>query len=150
MSKVQERKLHGLATVIELRAREKDKLLADLATKQALAERYRANLVRLEALCDSTGVSAANGGAQLSALSQNRGDYKQSVMHMAEIHRSELQLHEADMRVAQQALTLAVHRHEALAQVFVRQRESLRASRNAQEQKQQDEIATQSWLRGAP
>lgn len=149
MSTVLDRKLRGLASVVDLREREKDRLLAELATKQALAERYRNNLARLEDLCQSVGGARALTGAHLSALSQNRGEYKISVMQLATGHRSELQLHEADMRLTQQALVSAVHRHEAMAQILARQRESVRSALNTREQKSQDEIAIQSWLRAA-
>jgi flagellar export protein FliJ len=148
MSGPHNKKLASLASVVDLRERDKERLLADLATKRELAERYRKNLARLEQLCSGAGASAPLSGGQLSVMSQNRGDYKQAVMRMADGHRDELSLHEADMRVAQQALTRAVHKHEALDQVLSRRQETLQRSQARGEQKQQDELANQSWWRG--
>ncbi|KAF7599969.1 MAG: flagellar export protein FliJ [Candidatus Dactylopiibacterium carminicum] len=148
MNKVAERKLRGLSMATELREREKDERQAELAVKQATEARYRANLERLEALSESAGASARQGVGQLSVLSQNRGDYKQAVLQMAAEHRLELQLHQADMRLAQTALMQAMHRHEALEQTLERRRAGLQREENVREQKQQDELATQAWLRG--
>lgn len=147
MSGLDDRKIASLATVVELRERDKERLLTELATKRALAERFRNNLTRLEQLCTSAGASGGVNGAQLSVLSQNRGDYKQAVMRLADNHRDELHLHEAEMRRAQDALIQAVHRHEVLDQVLARRREDLQRNQSRCEQKQQDELANQSWWR---
>jgi flagellar export protein FliJ len=147
MSDPGHKQLAGFSTVVDLREREKERLQGELAAKHALAERYRKNVVRLEELCASAGPSGSLNGAQLSVMSQNRGDYKQAVMRMADDHRNELHLHEAAMRIAQQALTVAVHKHEALDQVLARRREGLQRSEARGEQKRQDELATQSWWR---
>lgn len=137
----------GLANVVDLRQREKERLIGELSGKRALADRYRHNLDRLQGLYESAGASGALTSAQLSVLSQNCGDYKQAVLHLAAGHRQELQQHEAEMNVTQQALTLAVHRHEALDQVLERKRQDSRRAQACGEQKRQDEVATQSWLR---
>lgn len=147
MSGTDDRKIASLAALVELRERDKQLLLAELVAKRELAERYRNNLARLERLCESAGASGSASGAQLSVLSQNRADYKQAVMRMAEGHRNELKLHESDMHLAQQTLTAAVHRHEALDQLLARQREDRQRSRSRNDQKRQDELASQSWLR---
>jgi flagellar export protein FliJ len=140
------RELKGLASVVDLRQREKERLLGALSGKRALAQRYRQNLERLQVLYESAG-AGGEPGVQLSVLAQNCGDYKQAVMRMVDSHRDELVLHEADMQVAQQALTLAVHKHEALDQVLERQRQTIRRGLATSEQKRQDEVATQTWLR---
>ncbi len=148
MSGPDDRKIAALAAVVELRERDKSRLMRELANQRALAERYRNNLARLEELCASAGASAATNGAQLSVMSQNRGDYKQAVMHMAASHRGDLQLQEAEVNAAQLALTRAVHRHEALDQVLCRRREDQQTGASRQDQKRQDELANQSWWRG--
>lgn len=140
-------RLRSLGTVVDLREREKDRLIGELSSKHALAARYRSNLERLQGLHDSAGTGGGRSSAQLSVLSQNCGDYKQAVLRMADGHRQELVLHEAELALAQRALTLAVHRHEALDQVLERQRQQLRRTQAHGEQKRQDEVATQSWLR---
>jgi len=143
------RELKGLASVVDLRQREKDRLVGEISGKRALAQRYRHNLERLQGLYESAG-AGGEPGAQLSVLAQNCGDYKQAVRRLVDSHRDELVLHEADMQVVQQALTLAVHKHAALDQVLERQRQELRRAQAYGEQKRQDDVATQSWLRRQP
>lgn len=136
----------SLEQLVGLREREVDRLTADMATKTALCERYRNNVERLEKLCQSAGPS----GAWSPALSLNCAQYKQSVMQLANAHREDLTLHEANMAVAQQVLTAAARKHEALFQVLERSRNQERHERNVHEQKRQDEVATQTWFRSKP
>lgn len=136
--------MQSLSRLVALREQEVDRLTADVAAKQALRERYLGNLERLERLCESTGAS----GALPPVLSMNCAAYKQAVMQLAASHRQDLALHEADMAVAQQALLAASRRHEVLDQVLVRQQDRRRQAQQTQEQKRQDELATQVWWRG--
>ena len=133
----------SLEHLVDLREREVDRLTADMAAKTALCERYRNNVERLEKLYQSVGPS----GALSPALSLNCAQYKQSVMQLADAHREDLTLHQADMAVAQQVLTAAARKHEALNQVLERSRTQERHERSVHEQKRQDEVATQAWLR---
>ncbi|MBS1190281.1 MAG: flagellar export protein FliJ [Rhodocyclaceae bacterium] len=134
----------SLNRLADLREQEVDRLTSEVASKERLRERYRRNLERLEQLCHSTGAS----GAWSPALSMNCGDYKQAVMTLAAAHREELALHDADMAVSQNALTAAFRQHEALSQFLVRQENRHQRAREAREQKRQDDMATQVWLRG--
>lgn len=140
--------LHGLAAVVDLRRREKERLVGELAGKRAQVERHRATLVRLEKLYVSAGASGVASAAHVSALSLNCGDYKQAVMRLADSQRDEVLRHDADLQLAQLALTRAVQRHEALTQVLDGKREALQREGERGEQRHQDELATQSWLRG--
>lgn len=138
--------MQSLRRLVDLREREVDRLAADMAAKTRVRERYRSNLDRLDQLCRSAGASGA--AAQLApALSLNCGIYKQSVMQLAEEHRQDLALHEADMAVAQGVLAEAARRHAVLGQVLERQQNELRQAQVAFEQKRQDELATQVWFR---
>lgn len=140
------RNLHSLGRLIELREREVERLTAEVAAKQALRERYLGNLRRLEQLCAGTGAS----GAPSPALALNCAAYKQSVMQLADAHRGDLALHEADMALSSRALAEAARRREVLAQVHDGQQRALLRLQEAGEQKRQDEIAAQVWLRSKP
>ena len=134
----------SLEQLVDLREREVDRLTADMAAKTALRDRYRSNVERLERLYQSVGAT----GVWSPALSLNCAQYKQSVMQLADAHREDLTLHEADMAVAQRVLTTAARKHEALNQVLEKSRTQERHERNVHEQKRQDELATQAWFRG--
>lgn len=136
--------LDSLGRLIDLRERDVERLTTEFAAKQAVRERYLGNLARLDALRDGSGAS----GARSPVLSLNCAAYKQSVMQVAEAHRADLQLHEADMAVAQQALQAAARRREVLGQVQERHRRDVQRQQQAGEQKRQDELASQLWWRG--
>jgi flagellar export protein FliJ len=135
--------VRNLTTLVDLRQREVDRLVADMAQKEAVRQRYRSNLDRLAGLC--AGESAQGTSPSLSL---NRAAYKQSVLEMIDQHRTELTLHEADMAVAQCALTAASHKRESLGQVLVRKERDAAAEQAQRDQKQQDELASQVWWRG--
>lgn len=163
--------LKQLGRLVDLREREVDRLSADMADKQAVRQRYLGNLARLEQLCKGSGPSSQQMGSQQTgsqqkggqqkdaqqmdrpatlspALSLNCGGYKQAVMQLADVHRVDLSLHEAAMLTTQRLMAHAVRRHESLDLVLERQRESVRRSQNARDQKGQDDLAAQVWLRG--
>ena len=135
-----------LHRLVDLRERTVDRLKSDFGAKQALQARYVANIERMQRLCESTGAS----GALPPALSLNCAAYKQSVMLMAESHRVDLQLHEADMAVAERALHSAAREHEALDQLVTRQQAAWQRVENSREQKRQDDMASQVWWRAQP
>lgn len=142
--------LHGLAAVVDQRRREKDSLVGELAGRRAQLERQRATLARLEQLYAGAATDAVRASAHVVALSLNCGDYKQAVMHLADSQRDELHRRDADLQLAQLALTRAVQRHEALSQVLDGKLRVLQREQAQGEQKRQDELATQSWWRGRP
>jgi flagellar export protein FliJ len=149
--------LKSLGQLADLRKREVDRLSADLASREATRSRYLGNLARLEKLCETSGPSGAplqtgrsgHSGARLSPpLSLNCGSYKQAVLRMADAHRADLALHEADMAVAKRALIAAARRRDAIDKELARQRRAVRRSQNTREQKRQDDLALQVWRRG--
>lgn len=147
------RRIKQLGHLVELREREVNRLSAEMADKRAVHKRYLDNLARLEALCTSSGASgtqtSSNQPQTLSpALSLNVGGYKQAVMKMADAHRVDLSLHESEMLNTQRLVTAAVRKHEALDQVLDRRRVVLRRGREVVQQKRQDDLAAQVWLRG--
>jgi flagellar export protein FliJ len=149
-------RLTSLAKLVDLRAREVDRLGADMNTRRAIRNRYADTLTRLEQLCEGSGASGApvkNGrdvapSALVSpALSLNCAAYKQAVMKMADAHRVDLSLHDADTAVMQRALLAASRRHASLDRELERQRSGARRSRTVREQKAQDDVALQMWSR---
>jgi len=69
------------------------------------------------------------------------------VMQMADNHRLDLNLHEADMAVSQRQLTAAWVKREALGKVLDKQQNVLLQEQNSLERKRHDELATQLWFR---
>lgn len=136
--------LHSLNRLVDVREREVDRLQAAMADQEATRQRYRNNLERLEELSAGSGVR----GSWSPLLAANSGAYKQNVLLLAAAHRESLAAHEADMAVTRVALQAAARRHEVLAQVRDRQLESDRRALQRREQKGQDELAAQVWLRG--
>lgn len=136
--------IKSLSTLVTLREREVDKLTADVASQQAVRERYLRNLDRMDQLCASTAAQPAIS----PLLAMNSGEYRLSLMQMADQHRQQLALHEADMALSRQALQDAARRREVLDQVLTRQQGAAQRAQAAQDQKRQDDLAAQVWLRG--
>lgn len=136
--------IRNLSTLVELRTTEVERLQTEMASKESVRERYQKNLDRLTGLYKASGAS----GSLPLALASNCGDYKQAVMQMADTHRLDLTMHEADMAVSQRALNAAYIKREVLEQVLQKQQKVVNTQEQAKERKQQDELATQLWLRG--
>jgi flagellar export protein FliJ len=129
---------------VRLRSTEVERLQTEMAEKEAMRARYQKNLERLTGLYTNSGAS----GNLHPALAGNCGDYKQAVMQMADNHRLDLHMHEADMAVSQQALNAAWAKREVLGKVLDKQQKVVLKEQNAKERKQHDDLATQLWLRG--
>jgi flagellar export protein FliJ len=139
--------VRNLSTLVELRNTEVERLQGEMAAHTALRDRYQKNLQRLDGLCTASGASGASGVRHL-ALSVNCGNYKQAVLQMAESHRTDLHLHEANMAVSQRALNAAWAKREVLGQVLTQKQQEELQARNRAEARRQDELATQLWCRG--
>lgn len=136
--------INSLDTLVQLRSTEVDRLQTELARQQATRARYQANLERLHALAEGSGAS----GQLAPALALNCGQYKQAVFALADSHRTDLQLHEANMAVAQRNLNAAWTRRELLGKVLEQQQDALVREQERAARKREDDIATQSWLAG--
>jgi flagellar export protein FliJ len=135
--------IQNLTSLVALRNTELEKLQAAQAAKVATAERYKKNLERLNSLAVNSGAS----GSLPIALAANCGDYKQAVLAMADSHRLDLTMHEADMAVSQRALNQAYVKCEVLGQVLEKNEKALASKGAVQERKVHDDLATQVWLR---
>ena len=136
--------IHSLVTLVQLRSTEVDKLQTELARQEATRARYAANLERLHSLAEGSGAS----GQLAPALALNCGQYKQAVFALADTHRTDLQLHEANMAVSQRNLAQAWTRRELLGKVLEQQQDALAREQDRAARKREDDIATQSWLAG--
>jgi flagellar export protein FliJ len=136
--------IRNLTTLVRLRTDEVEKLQSELASQTLVRERYKQNLAKLTSLYTESGAS----GALPMAMSINCGNYKQAVMQMADAHRTDLSLHEANMAVSQQALHSAWAKREVLDQVLTQKQKDAAGAQNRIETKRSDELATQLWLRG--
>ena len=136
--------IKSLDTLVDLRSIEVDKLQTELARQEATRARYQANLARLTSLAEGSGAS----GHLAPALALNCGHYKQAVFALADNHRTDLQLHEANMAVSQRNLNAAWTRRELLGKVLEQQQDALAREQERAARKREDEIATQSWLAG--
>lgn len=139
-----QRTIASLGTLVELRSLDVDRLQADLASQEATRARYQNNLARLDALATGSGAT----GALPLAQALNCGAYKQNVMAMADLHRTDLALHEANMAVSQRKLADAWTRRELLGKVLEQQQDLLDGEQQRALRKREDDIATQSWMAG--
>jgi flagellar export protein FliJ len=136
--------IHSLGTLVQLRSSEVERLQADVARQEGTRARYQANLDRLAALAQGSGAT----GQLAPALALNCGQYKQAVLAMADAHRTDLHLHEANMAVAQRQLAAAWTRCELLGKVLEQQQAAHSREQDRAVRKREDEVATQSWLAG--
>lgn len=133
----------SLATLVTLRERAVDRLSAEIAAQQRERERFRRNLDRMEGLC----AAASSQGLAPLALAMNLAHYKQGVLQMADAHRTDLALHDAQMAVTRRALDVAAQKQEVMGQVLDQHRQRERRAGERIDQKRQDEIAAQLWNR---
>lgn len=143
---MKERTIASLGTLVELRSIDVDRLQADLASQEATRARYQNNLARLDGLATGSGAT----GTLPPALALNCGAYKQNVMAMADLHRTDLALHEANMAVSQRKLADAWTKRELLGKVLEQQQDAHAREQERALRKREDDIATQSWMASRP
>jgi len=142
-----ENTIASLGTLVQLRSTQVERLQRELAAQEATRARYQGNLDRLAALTTGSGAS----GAALSVsptLALNCGAYKQDMLALSASHQVDLQLHEANMAVAQRRVVDAWTQRELLGKVLVRAQDAHAVKQERASRKREDEIATQSWLAG--
>jgi flagellar export protein FliJ len=137
----------SLGTLVQLRSTQVDRLQRELAGHEATRVRYQNNLQRLSNLATGSGASGATV-ALAPALALNCGAYKQGVLALADSHRVDLQLHEANMAVAQRRVHEAWTRRELLGKVLTRAEDAQAQEQERATRKREDDIALQSWMAG--
>ena len=147
-----ENTIRSLDTLVRLRGTEVERLQADMAKQEAVRARYQASVATLVALAEGSGPSGARAAVGARALSpvlaMNCGDYKQAVFALADTHRTDLHLHEANMAVSQRKLTQAWTRRELLGKVLENHDIAFAREQERGQRKREDDVATQSWLAG--
>lgn len=136
--------INSISTLVDLRNTEVEKMQADLARQENTRLRYQTSVDRLTALAEGSGAS----GTLAPILALNCGHYKEAVFALADTHRSDLQLHEANMAASQRHLTAAWTRRELLGKVLDQHQDALAREKERAAKKRDDEIATQTWLAG--
>jgi flagellar export protein FliJ len=134
----------SLGTLLRLRAGEVERLQGEVGRQESERARYRASIGTLVSLAEGGGPS----GALAPALALNCGDYKQAVFALADNHRTDLHLHEANMAVSQRRLAQAWSRCELLGKVLEKHEAAYAREQERGQRKREDDIATQSWLAG--
>lgn len=140
--------IESLGTLVRLRSTEVERLQADLAKQEATRVRFQNSVDRLTDLAVGSGASGQSAGALSPVLAANCGNYKQAVFALADTHRTDLHLIEANMAVSQGRLTQAWTRRELLGKVLAQQEAAFAREQDRAQRKREDEIATQSWLAG--
>ena len=139
--------IDSLGTLVQLRSTQVERLQRELASQEATRVRYQNNLQRLTSLAHGSGASGASV-ALAPALALNCGAYKQDVLALADSHRVDLQLHEANMAVAQRRVHEAWAKRELLGKVLERAQDAQALDQERATRKREDDIATQSWMAG--
>ena len=139
--------IDSLGTLVQLRSTQVERLQRELASQEATRVRYQNNLQRLNNLAHGSGASGASV-ALAPVLALNCGAYKQDVLALADSHRVDLQLHEANMAVAQRRLHEAWAKRELLGKVLDRAQDAQVLNQERATRKREDDIATQSWMAG--
>jgi len=136
----------SLGTLVRLRSTEVERLQADLAKQEAMRARYQATVERLTDLAVGSGPSAQPGAKLSPALAANCGNYKQAVFALADNQRTDLHLIDANMAVSQRNLAQAWTKRELLGKVLAQHEAAFAREQDRAQRKQEDDIATQSWL----
>jgi flagellar export protein FliJ len=139
-----QRTVNSLSRLVELRARDVDRLTGELASQQAVRMRYQHNLQRMEHLL----TTAASSDMGCPVLSSNSSHYKESLVDLIIRHRQDLARHDVTIDTSRQALAQAALKHKSLDHALQGQRRLMDRQHRTRDQKQQDQLATQSWLRG--
>lgn len=136
--------IDSLSTLVQVRTSEVERMEADLARQDATRRRYQNSVERLTALAESSGAS----GKLAPALALNCGQYKEAVFALADSHRVDLQLHEANMAASQRTLAAAWTRRELLGKVLEQHQDIFAREQDRAARKREDDIATQAWMAG--
>jgi flagellar export protein FliJ len=145
--------INSISTLVQVKSTEVERMEADLARQEATRQRYQTSVNRLTALAEGSGASGnasgnASAGKLAPVLALNCGQYKQAVFALADTHRTDLQLHEANMAASQRHLTAAWTRRELLGKVLEQQQSALTREQDRATRKREDDIATQAWMAG--
>jgi flagellar export protein FliJ len=139
-----ERTVKSLSGLMAARQGRIDRLTTEVARRQTSCTRYREQIDTIDRLR----VEAANTVDRASpVLATNCAGYQQSMAVLAQGHRRLLALQEADLQAARCRLTELALQRERWQKALDLRRDVLARQQNVREQKRQDEMASQAWLR---
>ncbi|WP_175885468.1 hypothetical protein [Burkholderia sp. BCC0044] len=133
----------GLSKLVAMRAREVDRLSADIAVCDEQGARYRRHISRMTVLMQSvdTGVHVH------PAHAMNGARYRSAMADLIHRHACDLARHEAMVASLRADLSDARLRHERIDVVRRKKVAALEAEQRARERKREDQQASQAWLR---
>lgn len=136
---------HSLTRLVDLKSRALESAQTRWAEQQSLSQRIETNIARLEALARTSVVAA---GTCLPSLMVNGGAYKEAMLGWAEDQRAALAQSRADTAAAHADVLAAARREKALREAKDRVALQIQGAQTRDEQKAQDDLGTQVWLRG--
>ncbi|WP_206995176.1 flagellar FliJ family protein [Trinickia mobilis] len=139
-----ERTVKSIGGLMAARQGRIDRLTTEVANRQSTCSRYREQIDAIDRLRAD---AAKKADRSLPALAVNCAGYQHSMATLALEHRRLLALQEADLQAARRRLTELVLQRERWQKALELRRGALVRQQNVREQKRQDEMASQSWLR---
>ncbi|CAJ0819446.1 MULTISPECIES: hypothetical protein [Ralstonia] len=138
-----ERTVAGLSRLAALRAREVDRIGADVAARDAEGARYRRHLAQMATLLQNTDTNAPAHPAH----AMNGARYRAALADMIHQHERELAHHDAALASLRGELCAARLHHERIDVVRRKKIAMLDAVHRSNERKREDQQASQAWLR---
>jgi flagellar export protein FliJ len=139
-----ERTVKSIDGLIAARQGRIDRLTTEVANRQSTCRRYSEQIDTIDRLRTD---AASKVDRSSPALAVNCAGYQQSMATLAHEHRRLLALQEADLQAARRRLTELALQRERWQKALELRRGVLIRQQNVREQKRQDELASQSWLR---
>lgn len=134
--------IQTLSRLADLRGNKVRQMLGRVTYQQNLCQRYRNNIAGLERLCSfSVPVSTP-------LQRHNQQQYKATLHKMIELQRRELTLAEENLKRIQRELLVAMRNEKVVVQVMEAKIDQWQQLLARQEQKIQDGLAAQAWMRG--
>ncbi|AIO69719.1 hypothetical protein [Burkholderia oklahomensis] len=134
-----------IAGLVSIREAEVEKLTASLARQESVRARFHRNLHAMQTLFDAAGGAPAQ--AVPPTLLHNQAGYRLAMLDMMQAHRTALRAHEEHMQVERQLLAATAARCEMWRRELRKRERRLDAARERGEQRSQDELAAQAWIR---
>lgn len=133
--------LNTLGSLLKLRHQGVNQVMARIQYQQQLCQRYRSNIEGLNRLLGYTVPMTT----PLQRDNQQR--YKQVLLRVAEVQQRELTIAEQQLETIRQELLAASLDEKRLEKVLEIKLAQWQESLGRQEQKLQDALASQSWIR---
>ncbi|OQS33877.1 flagellar export protein FliJ [Chromobacterium haemolyticum] len=137
-----ENRLKNLSCLKAIQRVRVEKLEKDLALLNQQRDAYLKNIQSLQHMFDSMRVSGAS-----CALEMNRADYRRQVLEMVKLHQWELSVHEAKMQAGREQLWQSALVQKKWEGAYEKVEKQYCHLQKVKEQKQQDELASQIFLR---